>query len=67
MEVIYFSFLSKKPRSSSYNTAAAKIHVLLPEAKIIIVLRNPTARAFSHYFMDRGLGYVNVSFDDIVR
>jgi len=50
-----------------YNNVGAKIHSLLPEAKIIIVLRDPTARAFSHYLMDRRLGYVNVPFDDIVR
>ena len=49
-----------------YQNVASRIHALLPEAKIIIVLRNPIDRAFSHYLMDRRLGYVEISFDDIV-
>jgi hypothetical protein len=30
--------------------AAARIHALVPEVKLIAVLRNPTDRAISHYF-----------------
>ncbi len=37
-----------------------------PEAKIIIMLRNPVDRAFSHYQMDYKLGYVNDSLEKII-
>jgi hypothetical protein len=30
--------------------AAARIHALMPEVKLVAVLRNPTDRALSHYF-----------------
>lgn len=32
--------------------AAKRIHVKRPDAKIVIVLRDPVARAYSHYLMD---------------
>ena len=38
-----------------------------PEAKIIIMLRNPVDRAFSHYLMDYRLGLTSESFDDIFK
>ena len=43
-----------------------KIKEFNPDARIIIVLRNPVDRGFSHYLMDKRLGFVNLSFDDIV-
>ena len=36
-------------------------------AKIIIMLRNPIERAFSHYLMDYRLGLVSDSFEDIIN
>ena len=36
-------------------------------AKIIIMLRNPIDRAFSHYLMDYRLGLVSDSFEDIIN
>jgi len=36
--------------------AAAEIKARIPDAKIIITLRNPIDRAFSHYQMDLKLG-----------
>ncbi len=38
-----------------------------PNAKIIILLRNPLERAFSHYRMDVGLGREKRSFIEIMR
>ena len=38
-----------------------------PDAKIIIMLRNPVDRAFSHYLMDYRLGLTSESFDDIFK
>jgi hypothetical protein len=37
-----------------------------PNAKIIIMLRNPIDRAFSHYLMDYRLGLISASFDSII-
>ena len=37
-----------------------------PKAKIIILLRNPVQRAFSHYLMDKRLGLCNVSLLEII-
>jgi hypothetical protein len=44
--------------------AAAEIKARIPEAKIIITLRNPIDRAFSHYQMDLKVGRVVRSFAD---
>jgi hypothetical protein len=49
-----------------YPDTPLKIKQLIPDAKIIILLRNPIQRAFSHYLMDRRLGYVSLAFDDII-
>ena len=49
-----------------YPSVPQKIKNIVPEAKAVILLRNPVDRAFSHYLMDVRLGYVNISFDDIV-
>jgi len=43
-----------------------KIKAMIPGAKIIIILRDPVSRAFSHYLMDLSAGFVDVDFKDIV-
>jgi hypothetical protein len=50
-----------------YPTVPQKIYRYNPEAKIIIVLRNPVDRGFSHYLMDKRLGFVNIGYEDIIR
>jgi len=50
-----------------YPTVAQDIKVYNPNAKIIIMLRNPIERAFSHYLMDYRLGLVSDSFEDIIN
>jgi len=47
--------------------AARKIHTYNPNARILITLREPVARAFSHYLMDYRLGRTDAGFEDIVR
>jgi len=42
--------------------AANAIYQFNPKAKIIIILRNPVERAFSHYLMDRKLAFTSKSF-----
>lgn len=49
-----------------YPGTAEKIHAYNPNAKIIMVLRNPIERAFSHYLMDQRLGLVTASFWEVI-
>ena len=46
---------------------AQKIYSYNEDAKIIILLRDPLKRAFSHYKMDIGLGRVNASFNQLME
>jgi hypothetical protein len=48
-----------------YKGTAKKIFSYNPQSRIIIFLRNPAERAFSHYLMDRKLGLVPYTFDEI--
>lgn len=41
------------PRYLCHGMAAQRIHMLIPDAKLIVMLRNPTDRAISHYFHTR--------------
>ena len=50
-----------------YEDVPKKIITYNPDAKIIIMLRNPIDRAFSHYLMDFRLGLVSESFETIIR
>lgn len=53
--------------STSYlfsQDAAKNIHAKVPNAKIIVILRNPVERAFSHYLMDVKSGDQHRSFLD---
>jgi hypothetical protein len=48
--------------------APRRIYAALPEAKIILMLRNPVERAYSHYMMSELRGFEpDCSFDEIVR
>lgn len=49
-----------------YPGAAKKIHDFNPSAKIIIILRDPVERAYSHYLMDFRLGLIKDSFEEVV-
>ena len=49
-----------------YPKTPQKIKDALPNVKIIILLRDPVSRGFSHYLMDYRLGLVDVPYDEIV-
>jgi hypothetical protein len=49
-----------------YDNVAEDIKKYNPKAKIIIMLRNPIERAFSHYLMDYRLGLISDSFENII-
>jgi len=46
-----------------YPDVPLRIKEYNPESKIIIMLRNPVERAFSHYLMDYRLGLTSASFE----
>jgi len=43
------------------------IHEVCPDAKILISLRDPVERAFSHYLMVKGVGRVKTSFREHIE
>ena len=44
--------------------APQRIHSLMPEAKFIVLLRDPVERALSQYFHSRRLGFEELSLED---
>ena len=50
-----------------YDTVPKKIYEFNPEAKIIMVLRNPVDRGYSHYLMDKRMGLVKKPYEGIVN
>jgi len=49
-----------------YENVPKRIHNYNSEAKIIIMLREPIERAFSHYLMDCRLGFCSEKLEDII-
>jgi len=49
-----------------YPKTPQKIKNILPDIKIIILLRDPIERAYSHYLMDFRMGLINLSFEEVV-
>jgi hypothetical protein len=47
--------------------AAYRASKLIPSAKIIILLRDPVARAYSHYHHEARLGHEDLSFEDAIE
>lgn len=57
------SFVGEASPSYLFDSeAAARLAEFCPEAKIIITLRDPVARTYSHYLMDVRLGQETLSF-----
>ena len=50
-----------------YKACAERIKLYSPESKIILIVRHPIDRAYSHYLMDKRLGFVKADFEDIVK
>ena len=46
---------------------AKRIFELLPNIKLIILLRNPIDRAYSHYQMEKRLGYEELTFEEAIN
>ncbi len=43
-----------------------RLQALLPEAKLIVLLRDPVRRAYSHYWHERDKGRETLSFEDAI-
>ena len=50
-----------------YQDVPCKIHTYNPNAKIIILLRDPVERVYSHYLMDYRLGHTKISLEKILN
>jgi hypothetical protein len=50
-----------------YPEVAGRIHSFNPDSKIVILLRDPVARAWSHYLMDKRLGLVKKELMEIFK
>ncbi len=48
-------------------SALASVHEMHPEARILVVLRDPVERMFSHYLMARKYGFTTLPFRDAVE
>jgi len=46
--------------------AAERTYSLFPNVKIIVLLRNPVNRAYSHYYMNIRNGYETLSFEEVI-
>ena len=49
-----------------YPQTPAKIKQTIPDVKIIMILRDPIKRGFSHWLMDHRLGWCKSSYEDIL-
>ena len=43
-----------------------RAHALVPDAKLIVLLRDPVRRAYSHYWHERDKGRESLSFEDAI-
>ncbi len=49
-----------------YPMAPARVAKLLPDVRLIVLLRDPVARAYSHYQQSRNKGFETCSFEEAV-
>jgi hypothetical protein len=70
---IFTKILNKKfltgeatPTYFHHPLAPKRISMILPSIKLIILLRNPIDRAYSHYQMEKKLGYEELTFEEAI-
>ena len=54
------------PTYIAYGSAPARVRELIPDVKLVVLLREPVARAVSHYHHFRRLGNEHRSFEDAI-
>jgi len=47
--------------------APARARLVVPRAKLIVLLRNPVERAYSHYHLERRYGLEDLSFEEAIE
>ena len=76
---LFFTLLYKKKKFEDSITGEAspyyiyhphvpkRISKIIPDVKLIVLLRDPIERAFSHYHHERRLGIEKLSFEDAIK
>ena len=57
----------KTPEYLHHSEAPARMAAVVPEAKLIAILRDPVARAYSHYWHRRRTGRERASFEEAIE
>ncbi len=55
--------LDSSPYYLFHPAVPRRMHELLPDARLIVLLRDPARRAYSHYWHERGKGREDLSFE----
>ena len=55
------------PRYLHHPHSPKRVHDLIPDVKLIVLLRNPIDRAYSHYQMERDHGHEELSFEEAIK
>jgi hypothetical protein len=58
--------LDSSPYYLFHPAVPGRLHGLLPDAKLIVLLRDPVRRAYSHYWHERDKGRETLSFEDAI-
>ena len=58
--------LDASPYYLFHPAVPGRMHALLPEAKLVVLLRDPVRRAYSHYWHERDKGRESLSFEEAV-
>jgi hypothetical protein len=58
--------LESSPYYLFHPLAAQRAHALVPQAKLIVLLRDPVRRAYSHYWHERDKKRERLSFEDAI-
>ena len=60
-------FVEASPYYLYHPLAPGRASALLPKAKLIVLLREPVSRAFSHYHHERARGFEPLSFEEAMN
>jgi hypothetical protein len=58
--------LDRSPYYLFHPAVPQRLHALLPGARLIVLLRDPVRRAYSHYWHERDKGRERLSFEDAI-
>ena len=61
-----FQTFEATPTYLIHPVAPKRIRRLVPDAKLVVLLRNPVDRAYSHYHLARRIGYETLSFEEAI-